>query len=147
MSLDIFFFKNMDLIKCTKCGVSKTKNDFWFDKRRGKVRKPCRDCSRKSNSLTERLRKENNVISRSDVVNFYNGKGLPDEMVNFLSDIILLNRSIKKVNQPIIKHFNNCLYLFCPTCAVVKSLELPCSTNNLSKILSIFNDLHNHKKK
>ena len=89
-----------DLIVCTKCGVPKEEYEYWFDKRRGKIRKPCRDCSKKKTSLTDRLLNANNLITRSDVINHYKGKGLSEEMLNFYSDLIILNRTIKKMQNP-----------------------------------------------
>jgi hypothetical protein len=133
-----------DLIICTKCGVPKEESEYWFDKRRGKVRKPCRDCSRKRDCLTNRLRNENNLISHSDVINHYNAKGLSGEILTFFSDLIILNRSIKKMENPIVKSHGNYIYVFCPICGVYEQAELPCGTVNLIHILDIFTQLHKH---
>lgn len=92
-----------EIIVCTKCGISKHSSDFWFDKRRGKVRKPCRECSSRRNSLTVKVRYANGLITRSDLLNHYNKKGLSEEVVNFFSDLLLLNRAIKKMEKPLVK--------------------------------------------
>jgi hypothetical protein len=134
-----------DLIVCTKCGVPKEEYEYWFDKRRGKIRKPCRDCSKKKTSLTDRLLNANNLITRSDVINHYKGKGLSEEMLNFYSDLIILNRTIKKMQNPLVKSDGTSIHIFCPNCGVFESVELPCSAENLIPILNLFTELHKHK--
>lgn len=133
-----------DLIICSRCKVSKNISDFWFDKRRGKVRKPCRDCSNKRASLSNRLRYANNLITRCDVINHYKGKGLSDEVLNFFTNMILLNRNIKKMESPLIKSDENSLHIFCPSCGVYESVELPCGVNNLIHLMNIFVGIHKH---
>jgi transcription elongation factor Elf1 len=132
------------LIKCTRCGVDKKESDFWFDKRRNSIRKPCKDCSRRTENLSNRLRYENNFITRSDVVNHYKGKGLSEDVLNFFSDLIILNRNIKKMEKPLVKANGSSIYVFCPTCGLYESVELPCSAENLNTILNIFTEIHKH---
>jgi hypothetical protein len=133
-----------DLIVCSRCKVSKKESDFWFDKRRGKVRKPCRDCSNKKASLSNRLRYANNLITRCDVINHYKGKGLSDEVLNFFTDIILLNRNIKKMETPLIKSDGISTHIFCPICGDFQSVELPCGVDKLIEIGNLFIQIHKH---
>ncbi len=133
-----------NIIICTKCGISKNKSDFWFDKRRNTVRKPCRDCSSRRNSLTNKVRYANSFISRSDVLNHYKAKGLPEEILFFFTDLLLLNRTIKKMEKPLLKSDGISTYIFCPTCGDFESIELPCALNSLTHIGNIFTELHKH---
>ena len=132
------------LIICTRCKIQKKQSDFWFDKRRGKVRNPCRICSQKSNSLRNKVRYENSLITRSDVLNHYNKKGLPNEILLFFTDLLLLNRTIKKMEKPLIKSDGISTYIFCPTCGDFESIELPCGLDNFITISNIFTQIHKH---
>lgn len=135
---------NPELITCSRCHVPKPIEAYWFDKRRNKVRKPCRDCCNKKNNLRERLRNANSVIMRHDVKNHYGAKGLPDDIVDFFSDLIILNRGIKKMQKPIIKADGLKIHLFCPVCGDFESVELPCGAEPFLKILTIFTEIHNN---
>ena len=86
---------------CTRCGIEKPESDFWFDKRRGAVRNPCKCCSNKRNNMKEQLKYANNFISRHDVINSYNGKKIPKNIIEFFTDLILLNRTIKRMSKPL----------------------------------------------
>lgn len=134
--------ENEELIVCTRCHVPKKKEAFWWDKRRNQVRKPCRDCRNKKENLKVRLRNANNVILREEVVKYYDGKNLTPEMVNFYSDLIVLNRTIKKMQKPIIKSDGLRLHLFCPNCGAFESVELPCGAELFSQILNFFTEEH-----
>jgi hypothetical protein len=136
----------MSIVKhlCSRCGFYKDAKDFWFDKRRGKIRKPCRVCSSKKMSLDNSLRFSNSLIKKSDVENHYKGKGLPNEVVSVFSDLILLNREIKNTLKPMIKTHENIGYIFCPTCGKTEIVKMPCELLHFSNIIRIFNDLHFH---
>ena len=133
-----------DLIVCTKCGIPKNKTEFWFDKRRNSVRKPCRECSSRRESLTNKVRYANSFITRSDVLNHYKGKGLSEETLLFFTDLLLLNRAIKKMEKPLVKSDGINTYIFCPTCGEFESIELPCELQNLIEISTIFTEIHKH---
>lgn len=133
-----------ELIICTRCGESKDKSEFWFDKRRNAVRKPCISCSQKKNSLTNKVRYANNIITRSDVLNHYKKKGLSEEMLLFFTDLLLLNRTIKKMQLPLVKSDGISTHVFCPTCGEFESVELPCGVETLIDILNTFKELHKH---
>jgi hypothetical protein len=134
-----------NLIVCTKCKVAKKESEYWFDKRRGKVRNPCAECSKcKRASLTTRLKYANNKISRSDVINHYNKKDLPEEVLLFFTDLLLLNRAIKKMEKPLLKSDGINTYIFCPICGEFESIELPCEIQNLVEIGTIFTKIHKH---
>ena len=133
-----------NLIICTKCGISKNKSDFWFDKRRKKVRKPCRECSSRRNSLTNKVRYANSLITRSDILNHYKAKGLSEEILLFFTDLVLLNRTIKKMEKPLVKSDGISTHIFCPICGDYESIELPCALTNLVDISTIFTELHRH---
>lgn len=135
-----------ELILCTRCGVSKKASEFWFDKRRGKVRKPCISCSSKRNSLTNRVRYENNIVTRSDILNHYKKKGLSEEMLLFFTDLLVLNRTIKKMQKPIVKSDGISTHVFCPICGDFESVEIPCGVENLIHILKVFKELHEHNE-
>jgi hypothetical protein len=134
------------LIICTKCNVPKEESEFWFDKRRGKVRKPCRACSSRRDSLTNKVRNANGIISRSDILNHYKAKGLPQETLLFFTDLLLLNRAIKKMQKPLIKSDGIFTHVFCPICGDFESVELPCGVDNLIDVLTIFAELHKHNE-
>lgn len=133
-----------NLIICTKCNVPKQKHEFWFDKRRGTVRKPCRECSSRKESLTNKVRNANSYITRSDVLNHYKAKDLPEEMLLFFTDLLLLNRTIKKMEKPLLKSDGISTYIFCPNCGDFESIELPCGLNSLIHIGNTFTELHKH---
>jgi hypothetical protein len=133
-----------DLIICTKCNMPKKESEFWFDKRRGTVRKPCRECSSRRSSLTNKVRYANSFITRSDVLNHYKAKGLSEDILIFFTDLIILNRAIKKMEKPLVKSDGICTYIFCPTCGDFESVELPCELQNLIEISTIFTELHKH---
>lgn len=132
------------LIVCTKCKVAKKQSEFWFDKRRGKVRNPCSECSSRRESLTHKVRYANSFITRSDVLNHYNKKGLPEEILLFFTDLLLLNRTIKKMGKPLLKSDGVSTYIFCPTCGEFESIELPCEIQILVEISNIFTEIHKH---
>jgi hypothetical protein len=133
-----------DLIICTKCNVPKKESEFWFDKRRGTVRKPCRECSSRRESLTNKVRYANSFITRSDVLNHYKGKGLSEDILIFFTDLIILNRTIKKMQKPLVKSDGISTHIFCPICGDFESVELPCEVNGLIDILNTFTELHKH---
>ena len=135
-----------EIIVCTKCNIPKNISDFWFDKRRGKVRKPCIECSSKRNSLTDKLRYANGIVTRSDLLNHYNKKGLSEEILVFFTDILLLNRAIKKMEKPLVKSDGVFTHVFCPICGDFESIELPCDVDNLIGILNIFKEMHKHNE-
>lgn len=135
-----------NLIVCTKCKVAKKESEYWFDKRRGKVRNPCAQCSKKKEALSNRIKYANSSISRSDVINYYNKKGLPEEILLFFTDLLLLNRTIKKMEKPLLKSDGINTYIFCPTCGEFKSIELPCEIQNLIEIGAIFTEIHKHNE-
>jgi hypothetical protein len=131
-------------ILCNKCGLEKDPSKFWFDKRRNQPRKPCITCSRKSEKLTDKILYENNVITKSDVENHYKGKGLPPNVLSFFTDTIILNRTIKKMEKPIVKAEGSSLFIFCPLCAEFKTIELPCAAESLTEIITLFTEIHNN---
>jgi hypothetical protein len=133
-----------DLIVCTRCKVPKESSEFWFDKRRGKVRKPCRTCSSKRDSLTNKVRNANGIITRSDILNHYKKKDLSEDTLLFFTDLLLLNRAIKKMEKPLVKSDGIFTHVFCPICGDYESVELPCGVDNLIGVLSIFAELHKH---
>ena len=135
-----------ELIICTKCNIPKEESEFWFDKRRKKVRKPCRTCSSRRNSLTNKIRNANGIISRSDLLNHYKGKGVSEETLLFFTDLLLLNRAIKKMQKPLIKSDGIFTHVFCPICGDFESVELPCGVDNLIDVLTIFAELHKHNE-
>lgn len=135
-----------NLIICTKCKVAKKQSEYWFDKRRGAVRNPCAKCSKKKEALSNRIKYANSIISRSDVINYYNKKGLPEEILLFFTDLLLLNRAIKKMEKPLLKSDGINTYIFCPTCGEFKSIELPCEIQNLIEIGAIFTEIHKHNE-
>lgn len=135
-----------NLIVCTKCKIAKNQSEYWFDKRRGAVRNPCAKCSKKKEALSNRIKYANSSISRSDVINYYNKKGLPEEILLFFTDLILLNRAIKKMEKPLLKSDGINTYIFCPTCGEFKSIELPCEIQNLIEIGEIFTEIHKHNE-
>jgi hypothetical protein len=133
-----------DLIVCTKCGIPKNKTEFWFDKRRNSVRKPCRECSSRRSSLTNKVRYANSLITRSDVLNHYKAKGLSEDILIFFTDLIILNRTIKKMQKPLVKSDGISTHIFCPICGDFESVELPCEVNGLIDILNTFTEIHKH---
>ena len=138
--------KNSGLILCTRCGIEKKISDFWFDKRRNSIRTPCAQCSKKKEALSNRINNANGIISRSDVLNHYNKKGLPEEILLFFTDLLLLNRTMKKMEKPLLKSDGINTYIFCPTCGEFKSIELPCEIQNLIEIGAIFTEIHKHNE-
>lgn len=132
------------LIPCTRCGIEKPVEGYWFDKRRNNVRQPCRVCSCRKLSLEARLRYANAVIKRSDVVNHYNQKGYPDEVVAVFADLILLNREIKNKLLPMVKCVDDINYLFCPSCGEAKRVQLPCELVTFANIANKFIEIHKY---
>lgn|GEM_PF-5009673 len=133
---------NPKLYFCRKCNQHKEDSEFWFDKRRGTIRTPCKDCSNSQKRHVRALNYLQNKVTKSDIINHYGAKGLSDEAVEFISDAILLNRTIKSFNKPLIKNFDNFVVLFCPACGNFNKINLPCEIERMIQLMNNYQELH-----
>jgi hypothetical protein len=137
---------NPKLYFCRKCNQHKEESEFWFDKRRGTVRTPCKGCSNKQKRHVRGLNYLQNKVSRTDILNHYASQGLPDAAIEFFTDLVLLNRTIKDTQKPMIKNIDNFAFAFCPTCGKFEKIELPCEIERLTKFLISYTEIHRHNE-
>jgi transcription elongation factor Elf1 len=131
---------------CRKCNQHKEESEFWFDKRRGTVRTPCKDCSNKQKRHVRGINYLQNKVSRTDILNHYASQGLPDAAIEFFTDLVLLNRTIKDTQKPMFKNIDNLAFAFCPTCGELEKIELPCEIERLTKFLTSYTEIHRHNE-
>ena len=104
------------MVFCNKCEKDKEESEFWFDKRRGIPHKPCKECANAQKRYRRSLNYVQSRVTKSDIVTKYGGEGLPDEILDFISSSILLNRTLKSMQKPLLKNFDNFAILLCPSC-------------------------------
>lgn len=130
------------MVFCNKCKQEKEESEFWFDKRRNSVKKPCKACSNAQKRYKRSLNYLQNKVTKSDIITKYGGEGLPEDALDFIASSILLNRTLKSVQKPLLKNFDNFAILFCPSCGKFDKIDLPCDLERMITIMDRFNQLH-----
>jgi hypothetical protein len=128
---------------CTKCQKDKDDSEYFFDKRRGKVRMPCRDCSNLQKRLRRKERFLNNTLVRSEIDHQYRLKDFPEDFRLFAVENLFLYREIFKKAEPIVAMFSSeGMLLYCKNCGIAEKVQYPIPVDRLAKLSKNFNELH-----
>lgn len=131
------------MVVCTKCREDKEESDYFFDKRRGKVRMPCKDCSNLQKRMRRKERFLNNQLVRSEIDHNYRLKDFPEEFRLFATETLFLHREIIKKTEPIFAMFSDDnMLLCCKYCGTVEKVQYPIPVERLSNLSKEFNELH-----